>query len=128
MENHTFSYKYSASRNREVESIRRKYMPREESKLETLKRLDREVQGAGMIQGLCLGVVGALIFGIGMCFGLDVLVGADWLAVLFCALGGMIMIPAYPVYRGISKKTRARLTPEILRLSEEMMRPQKLED
>ena len=35
MENNTFSYNYSAVRNKEVESIRRKYMPREESKLET---------------------------------------------------------------------------------------------
>ncbi len=122
MENNTFSYNYSAVRNNEVESIRRKYMPEEESKLETLKRLDLRVQMAGTIESLCLGIVGALVFGIGMCFGLDVFGGSDWLALLFCALGGIIMLPAYPIYRRIAHKTKAELTPEILRLSEEIMK------
>lgn len=122
MENNTFTYNYSAERNKEVESIRNKYLPKEENKLERLKSLDRKVQGAGMIESLCLGVVGALIFGIGMCFGLDVFGGADWLSLLFCLLGGIIMIPAYPLYLRVSRKTRAELTPEILRLSEEIMK------
>ena len=46
MENNTFSYNYSATKNKEVESIRRKYMPHEESKLERLKKLDLCVQMA----------------------------------------------------------------------------------
>ena len=32
----TFSYRYSAKENKEVQEIRRKYLPREESKLEEL--------------------------------------------------------------------------------------------
>ena len=122
MENNTFTYNYSAARNKEVESIRRKYMPEEGSKLETLKRLDSRVQTAGMIEGLCLGIVGALVFGIGMCFFLDVFAGATWLAPLLMILGAVIMAPAYPIYRKISRKTKAELTPEILRLSEEIMK------
>lgn len=122
MENNTFTYQYSAKRNKEVESIRNKYIPREVSKLELLKKLDFRVQTAGQLQSLIIGIVGALVFGVGMCFGLDVFVGADWLALLFCTLGGIIMIPAYPVYRRIAKKTRAELTPEILRLSDEIMK------
>ena len=122
MENKTFSYSYSAKTNKEVEMIRKKYIPHEESKFEILKRLDRRAQNAGMIEGLCIGIVGALVFGIGMCFGFDVLEVADYLAILFCALGVVAMLPAYPVYRHISGKTRTKLTPEILRLSEEIMR------
>jgi len=121
MENKPFTYNYSAARNKEVESIRKKYMPVQENKLETLKRLDSRVQIAGIIESLCIGIIGALVFGIGMCFGLDVFSGANWLAVLFCILGAVIMIPAYPIYRHISKKTKAKLTPEILRLSEEII-------
>ena len=64
MENTTFNYTYSAARNKEVESIRRKYMPHEESKLERLKKLDLRVQMAGTIESLCFGIVGALVFGI----------------------------------------------------------------
>ena len=123
MENNTFSYNYSAARNKEVENIRKKYMPKEESKIETLKRLDDRVQTAGMIEGLCLGIIGALVFGIGMCFFLEVFAGAVWLTVLFMVIGTLLMIPAYPIYRRIAHRTKEKLTPEILRLSEEIMKP-----
>jgi uncharacterized membrane protein YeaQ/YmgE (transglycosylase-associated protein family) len=124
MENNTFSYNYSAERNKEVENIRRKYMPHEESKLERLKKLDLRVQMAGTIESLCFGIVGALVFGIGMCFFLDVFAGAAWLTALLMVLGTIIMIPAYPIYRRIARKTKKELTPEILRLSEEIMKHQ----
>ncbi len=122
MENKSFTYNYSAARNKEVESIRRKYMPREESKLEKLKRLDYRVQMAGMIESLCFGIIGALVFGIGMCFFLDVFAGAAWLTAILMICGTLLMIPAYPIYRRIAHKTKAELTPEILRLSEEIMK------
>ena len=96
-------------------------MPHEEDKLEKLKRLDLRVQTAGMVESLSFGIIGALVFGVGMCFFLNVFSGADWLAVLFMLLGMIAMIPAYPIYKRISIKTRAELTPEILRLSEEII-------
>ena len=122
MENNTFTYNYSAVRNKEVESIRRKYLPEEESKLETLKRLDYKVQSAGMIESLCIGIIGALVFGIGMCFFLEVFAGVAWLTALFMIIGTLLMIPAYPIYRRIAHRTKEKLTPEILRLSEEIMK------
>ena len=125
MENNTFNYNYSAERNKEVESIRRKYMPREESKLEMLKKLDMRVQSAGMIEGLCLGVIGALVFGLGMCFFLDVFSGATWITVLLMVMGAVIMLPAYPIYRKIAAITKTKLAPEILRLSEEIVKSEK---
>ena len=121
MENKSFTYNYSAARNKEVESIRRKYMPHEESKLETLKRLDYRVQTAGMIESLCFGIIGALVFGVGMCFFLDVFAGAAWLTAILMICGTLLMIPAYPIYRRVARKTKAELTPEILRLSEEII-------
>ena len=67
-----------------------------------------------------MGVMGCLLFGIGLCFGLDVFAGADWLSLLFCGIGTVIMLPAYPLYKRISVRTKQKLTPEILRLSEEI--------
>jgi len=122
MENNTFSYNYSAVRNKEVECIRRKYMPHGESKLETLKRLDGKIQNAGVIESLCLGVTGSLIFGIGMCFFLHVFAGTAWISAFFMIVGTLLMIPAYPIYKRISRKTKEALTPEILRLSEEIIK------
>ena len=118
----TFIYQYSAKQNREVEHIRQKYLPKEENKMETLRRLDAKVQAAGTIPSLCLGVIGCLIFGVGMCFGLDVFPGADWLTLLFCIPGVITMLPAYSVYKHISEKTKAELAPQILRLSEEIIK------
>ena len=121
MENNTFTYQYSATRNKEVESIRKKYIPKEESKLEQLKKLDARVQNAGVIESLCLGVIGALVFGVGMCFLLNVFAGTIGITALFMIIGTLMMIPAYPLCKKISKKAKAKYTPEILRLSEEIM-------
>ena len=121
MENNTFSYTYSAKRNREVERIRRKYLPPEENKLETLKKLDSRVQSAGLVESLCVGIIGALVFGIGMCFGLGVFSGAEMLSILFCPLGASMMLCAYPIYKRLLNKTKLDLTPEILRLSDEII-------
>ena len=124
MENTKFIYSYSAEKKNEAEMIRRKYLPREETPLERLKSLDARVGRAGVIESLIMGIVGCLIFGIGMCFGLDVFAGADIYTVAFCLLGALIMAPAYAVYKRISGRTRARLAPEILRISEELVNGQ----
>ena len=121
MENNSFTYNYSAQRCKEIESIRQRYLLREENKLETLKRLDRAVQSAGMIESLCLGVIGSLIFGIGMCFFLNVFSGGGLLAALFMLLGVLVMLPAYPLYKRIKRRTREKLTPKILSLSDEII-------
>lgn len=120
--NQVFNYQYSANQNKEVEHIRKKYLPKEENKIDTLRKLDSCVQMAGIVESLTIGVIGALVFGIGMCFGLDVFSGADWLSVLFCVVGTAIMLPAYPIYKFISAKTREKLTPEILKLADELMK------
>ena len=122
--NENFWFTYSAQQQKEVEAIRQKYLPKEENKIETLRKLDNRVQAAGAVQSLTVGIIGCLIFGIGMCFGLDVFAGADWLTVLFCAIGTVIMIPAYSIYKHIKRKTKAILTPKILTLSEELINNQ----
>ena len=117
----SFTYSYSAAQNKEVENIREKYIPREVSKLELLRSLDNRVKTAGMIQALSLGIVGCLLFGVGMCFWLGALSGPGWLAVLCGILGSAVMLPAYPVYKKISNETKEKLTPEILRLADEIL-------
>lgn len=128
MDNNTFRYSYSAERNREVETIRNRYMPSKESKLDMLKRLDRRVQGAGKIEALSLGVIGALVFGVGLCFALGALHADGWMALLAMIIGTGMMIPPYPLHKHLSEKRKAELTPEILRLSEEIIRSGKSEN
>ena len=121
MERNTiFSYHYSASDNQEIQEIRKKYLPQEESKMDELKRLDHIVQIAGMSESLIIGIGGCLIFGIGMCLGLDVIEGNMLLTVLASLVGTAGMIAAYPVYRKIYRRTKAKLAPRILELADEL--------
>ena len=122
MENNTFNYNYSSARNKEVEKIRNKYIQREESRIERLRKLDSKVQCAGMIESLILGVIGALVFGIGMCFFLGVFSGASWLTLIFMIGGALLMVCAYPIYRMVSSRTKAVLVPQILSLSDEIVK------
>ena len=62
MNENAFSYTYSATCNQEVLNIRKKYLPHEETKLEELKRLDSLVQNSGVMESLCAGIGGCLVF------------------------------------------------------------------
>ena len=89
-------------------------------KMERLRQLDDKVQNAGMIESLCLGIIGILIFGVAMCFGLRVFGAVWWPAIPIGIVGVALMLPAYPLYKHLYGKKKAELTPEILRLIEEL--------
>ena len=119
----TFIYRYSAKENKEVQEIRQKYLPREESKFEELKRLDYTVQNSGMMESLCAGIGGALVFGLGMCLAMQV-IGSGVILIALGVLLGIIgmggMLAAYPVYRKVFDKTKQKLAPRILELTAEL--------
>ena len=118
--NTVFSYTYSAKQNEEVQAIRNKYLPRPESKLEELKRLDQCVQYAGIAQALVVGVLGCMIFGLGMCLAMQVIGQSMAVGVFIGALGAAAMIAAYPVYRSFFRKTKEKYRPRILELAAEL--------
>lgn len=122
MEN-TFSYKYSAKENAEVQAIRKKYLPKSESKLEELKRLDETVQASGMVESLCAGISGALIFGLGLCLAMQV-IGSGLVMMIIGVLIGIVgmagMLVAYPVYRKVFSATKEKYAPRILELTAEL--------
>ena len=119
----TFSYKYSAKENQEVQEIRKKYLPQSESKLDELKRLDGYVQNSGVLESLCVGISSSLIFGLGMCLTMQVIGNGALMKVLGVLVGivGIVgILAAYPVYRSIFNKTKEKYTPKILELTEEL--------
>lgn len=116
----TFSYTYSAKENQEVLNIRKKYLPQEESKLDELKRLDNLVQSSGIMEALCAGIGGALIFGLGMCLAMEVIGHMIWLGVILGLAGSAGMLFAYPVYRRFFIKAKNQYVPRILQLTEEL--------
>jgi len=120
--NTTFQYTYSAREQEELKRIRNKYLPKEENKMELLRRLDAQVTQKATMYSIIVGVIGTLILGVGMCC---CLVWADSVFVLGIIVGviGMgILALAYPLYNRTIKKERERIAPEILRLTEDLMK------
>ena len=120
MNENTFQYTYSAPENQEVLNIRKKYLPREESKLDELKRLDGLVQNSGITESLIVGVGGSLIFGFGMCLSMEVIGNTVWLGILLGLIGTALMLAAYPVHRKFFTKAKEKHAPRILELTAEL--------
>lgn len=116
----TFTYKYSAKENKEVQEIRKKYLPKTESKLEELKRLDNQVQTAGKWQSLVIGIGGGLVFGLGMCLTMQIIAGPIIMGILLGIMGLVGMLAAFPVYRWNFCKEKEKLSPRILELASEI--------
>lgn len=125
-----FSFTYSAKDQAELKKIREKYIDHEESKLERLHRLDSSVTKKGTVVSLILGILGTLILGIGMS-----LIMTDFSAILgqyenlafpigisIGLFGAALVAIAYPVYVSITKRQRKKLAPEILRLTDELLK------
>lgn len=120
MNGEAFEYTYSASQQEEIEKIRKKYLPKEDDKMELLRKLDRDVTKPGTIWSLVLGIVGLLVFGAGMSC---VMVWTDTLLVpgiLLGLIGILILSAAYPVYKKVTEKQREKIAPQILALTEEL--------
>ena len=116
----TFYYTYSAKQQEEIQNIRKKYLAREEDKMEQLRRLDRSATKKGAILSTVLGVVSCLLLGVGMCC---TMVWMDrWFVpgIVIGVIGIIGVAAAYPLYARITKKEREKLAPQILKLTEEL--------
>lgn len=120
--NKSFTYNYSAGEQAEIKKIREKYMPKEENKMEQLRRLDESVTRPGLIVSLIVGVLSALVLGVGMCCCM-VWMG-NWFipGIIIGIIGILGVAAAYPLYSHITKKQREKLAPEILRLTDELVK------
>lgn len=116
----TFRYLYSAKENQEVLNIRKKYLPQQETQLEELKRLDAQVQSSGVMESLCAGMGGMLIFGLGMCLAMEVVGHLVWLGILLGLAGVVGMLAAFPVHRKLFNRAKTKYAPRILQLTAEL--------
>lgn len=118
----TFSYTYSAKQQEEIERIRKKYIPPEEDKMEQLRRLDRSVTQKGTTVSLIAGILGTLLLGTGMSCAM-VWAGNLFIPGIIIGLIGIaVLTAAYPLYQHITKKEREKIAPEIIRLTNELMK------
>ena len=131
-EKETFKFTYSAKEQEEIKAIRKKYVAPEqaEDKMAQLRRLDAAVTQKGTIVSLALGVIGTLLLGSGMSLAMtdigNMLGLADKTEMLIGIPVGLVgialILAAYPIYNAIIKKERERIAPEIIRLTDELMK------
>ena len=131
MENkESFNYTYSAKEQEEIKAIRKKYAVQEqtEDKMAQLRRLDAGVYSKATTAALVVGIIGALIMGMGMSLimtEIGAFLGTALAMVVGIGLGviGIILVClAYPLYNRTLKKEREKIAPEILRLTDELMK------
>ncbi|MBR3874106.1 MAG: hypothetical protein IKJ26_08040 [Clostridia bacterium] len=123
MENdNTFQYTYSAKEQAKIREIRSKYLPKEENKIEQIQRLDASVTQKATMYAIIVGVVGTLLFGTGLSCCMTQT--GKWFAVgIPVGLAGLLVLAAaYPLYNHVVQKERKRIAPEILRLTDELLK------
>jgi hypothetical protein len=126
MENKEFHYTYTAltgEERREIASIRKQYqapdLTRPENKIERLKALNARVKNTANVFGLVLGVVGILVFGLGLTM---ILEWSLWLYGVIVMIAGAIPTSlAYPVYRFALRRNKNKYGDEIVKLCEEVL-------
>ena len=126
----SFKYTYSAKEQDEIKKIRQKYQSQEEDSMTRLRKLDASATSKATVMALMFGIVGALILGIGMSLimtDLAVLLGMTGMTniivgIITGVLGVILAGLAYPVYSKVLKREREKIAPEILRLTDELMK------
>ena len=127
-----FTYTYSAKEQAELKRIREKYTAptEDEDKMARLRRLDSSVTNTAQAVALVLGIIGALILGFGMSLimtDLAEFLGLEETVVMVVGVsvgivGGILASLAYPIYNAIVKAKRKKIAPEIIRLTDELMK------
>ena len=122
-----FSYTYSAQQRKEVEAIRDKYLPRQEDKMEQLRKLHAMPTQKAQMAALTVGIIGALIMGTGMSVCLTeigAMLGslAMVIGIVVGVVGMALVALAYPLYNRVLQKQRQLIAPQILRLTDELLK------
>lgn len=116
-----FEFEYSAKKQKEIEEIKKKYLPREEDKMETLRRLDQSVTQKGTMYSVIIGVIGALVLGTGMSMTMTGATSMFVVGIIIGILGMAVVAVAYPVFLKVTEEQKKKIAPQILALTEELM-------
>lgn len=128
MENRdTFRMTYSAQQQEEIQSIRRKYIGNEKNNMAQLRALDAKATNKATAVSVITGIIGTLIMGIGMSlimtdFGSLIGTAAFPVGIIIGVIGMATLALAYPIYNHTLKAERNKIAPEIIRLTDELLK------
>ena len=115
-----FEFDYSAKKQKEIEEIKKKYLPKEEDKMETLRKLDRSAEQKGTMYSVIIGTIGILLLGIGMSITMTGAAALFALGTIIGLVGIAVLVPAYPIFKKVTEEQRKKIAPQILALTEEL--------
>ena len=106
-----------------AESIAKEYAPKNNSKIVALRKLDKKAKMPSTIFTYTLGIISALVFGTGMCLGMQVIGNTITHMVLGIIIGLIGMIGCgvnYPIYKKMLEKGKNKYAYEIVELAREI--------
>ncbi len=117
----TFEYTYSSKQQDEINSILKKYKPKEADKMEQLRQLDQFATRKGSVISILFGGISSLILGVGMCCSM-IWTTYFTIGIVIGVVGLAGVAAAFPLYNFITKKERERIAPQIIALSNELLK------
>ena len=106
-----------------AESIAKEYAPKDSSKIKALRKLDRKAKLPATIFTYTCGIISALVFGTGMCLGMQVVGSgiADMAIGIIVGIIGMIGCGVnYPIYKKVLENGKKKYAYEIVELAREI--------
>ena len=106
-----------------AESIAKEYAPKHHSKIVALRKLDRKAKRPATIFTYTWGIIFALVFGTGMCLGMQVIGSGITHMVIGIVIGIIGMIGCgvnYPIYKKILDGGKKKYAFEIVELAREI--------
>ena len=106
-----------------AESIAKEYAPKDHSKIVALRKLDAKAKLPATIFTYTWGIISALVFGAGMCLGMQVLGNTMTHMVLGIIIGIIGMLGCgvnYPIYKKILESGKKKYAYEIVELAREI--------
>lgn len=105
-----------------VERIRSGYEEKNPTKLDELRAVDRRVKRPAQVFAYIFGTVGALVLGSGMCLAMpEVIEGYMPLGICVGVVGIAMVSLNYLIYKVALRARRRKASPEIFRLSNEIL-------
>lgn len=107
-----------------AEQLANEYAPKDTSKVVALRKLDKKAKMPASVFTYTLGIVSALVLGIGMCLGMKVIGSgstASFVSGIIIGIIGMIgMGVNLPLYRKLLEKGKQKYAFEIIQLAKEI--------
>lgn len=104
-----------------AEMLRDEYSEHKETKLDSLKKMDRRVKRPAKIFACTFGAAGTLILGTGMCFAMKVIGNLVPLGIVIGLVGIAMVSVNYFLYRHILASRRKKYGANIVALSDELL-------